>query len=160
MNAANNWKEIMESANTADPRENPYGYYSGDSFVLGGASAFMWFKNIDELSQALKFGEPAIYDFADDTEALATYHRKIDPLLERIASEGLTTSVMDAVNAAVEEDFLIQWWGQFDDLTHGSGAFAAELIAEFRDENEDESHDPISADELDAFIEFISMRGA
>ena len=150
------WQASMNQANQADPRTHPIGYFCGDH----SAKVFLWFKDINELTDALLFGEATIYDFADEPQELSTYQNKIAPILERIRRDGLNDELMQELNDFTRSTYTVEWWGSFETLTSAKGEFAADLINEFRDWDTSKKPVPISPSEIDEFIEFISSYGA
>jgi hypothetical protein len=150
------WQAFMNQANQADPRTHPMGYFCGDQ----SAKVFLWFKDTNELTDALLYGEPAIYDFADNPQELSDYQNKITPILEGIRRDGLNEDRMQQLNDLTQGTYTVEWWGSFETLTSAQGEFAADLINEFRDLDSDTTPAPISPSELDEFIEFISTYGA
>ena len=150
------WQAFMNQANQADPRTHPMGYFCGDQ----SAKVFLWFKDTNELTDALLYGEPAIYDFADNPQELSDYQNKITPILEGIRRDGLNEDRMQQLNDLTQGTYGVEWWGSFETLTSAQGEFAADLINEFRDLDSDTTPAPIGPSELDEFIEFISTYGA
>jgi hypothetical protein len=45
-----------------DPRESPFAFLTGGSFVLDSVRVFMWFKTLDDLLEHLRDNEPRAYD--------------------------------------------------------------------------------------------------
>ena len=148
-----------EAASAREPEETDYGFYAyGDApgGIGGGIGAFLWFESEDKALEHLKafaiFMNPPRSDLDVDTlqeacsQAVADFQKKAitrDELIVRL-------------NANLKHASVIEWIGPFTDLKRGAPGFANKVLSDFRDE---ESDDPVDAEELDYFIEFLSMYG-
>lgn len=144
--------ELGDAAMNRDPREYPYGYFSGGSFVLDSARVFMWFADVQELIKHIADCDPAVHDLDEDESlAFSNHVQRIFKVDNALSSENL-----ELLNAAASSFLCVDWWGTFDELTRGDSEFARELRAEFR---EDESDSPIDDAEIDDFIELTRLYG-
>ncbi len=158
-------QRIAEEVSQRDPRSAPFGFYSGGSFVLDSSRTFNWFHSMDELASFLLETEPAMYGIED--EGLADYKKALAPLLERLMAEGFTASLLAALNEAVKNDFVVEWWGRFEELVAAETKFAKDIVAGFLSHVEDldvdqEDAPPIRSvreDELDEFVEYLQTCG-
>jgi hypothetical protein len=139
-----------EEAMSRDPRMAPFGFFSGGSFALDHVRVFSWFETLTDLAQFLLEVEPEIY--AVDGADLAEYRHKVTPVLQRLKTEGFGPALRDEFNAAIEDVFVIQWWGRFEELASAKTEFATQLVEEFLDE---EIARPLADDELDEFVEYL-----
>lgn len=144
--------ELGDAVMNRDPREYPYGYFSGGSFALDSARVFMWFADEQDLIKHIADCDPAVYDL-DEAESVAfsNHVHRIFKVDNALSSENL-----ELLNAAASSFFCVDWWGTFDELTCGDGEFARQLRSEFR---EGESDSPIVDLEMDDFIDLIQHYG-
>lgn len=139
-----------------DPRLAPYGLYAGGSFALDHVRVFSWFETLGELADFLLEIEPQIYGIEGDE--LVEYRRRVQPLVQRLKSQGFSPALRDDFNEAVKSDFILDWWGHFDELVAAKTEFAQQLVGWFL--NEEEQARPLAADELDDFVEYLKTCGS
>ena len=144
----------IEKAAEADPRTHPYGVYSvGPSRAPIGV--FCWFKTPAEMVRGVvlcaHFDTPPEPDeWAALIAAAAPDEAKVKP---------------DCTAALCHLDDRLIWAGTFDELSQGSGKFAAELRSDFRLTLDDdaltteEEEAAIRADEVDDWIEHLRNYG-
>jgi len=144
--------KLGDEAMSRDPRTAPYGYFSGSSFVLATAQAFMWFPSIIEMVDHMAQCDPIIHDL-DEKEA-EEFAAVVRTIFEH--NPELTDENLEKLNEASKEFLRIDWWGTFDDLTHGNSELARELRSSIR---EDESEDRITSAEMDDFVELVHSYG-
>lgn len=149
-------KELAYEASERDPRTAPFGIFTGGSFVLDSCRVFCWFKTINELSDYLYEDMAVVYDF--DEEDKKIYQEKVRHVVEKIREQGLSQELREAFNLLVRDDFVVDWWGNFDELVKSETEFAQDIREGFLDESE--KNRPIKDDELDDFIEHLKVCAA
>ena len=142
-----------------DPRAYPYGLYTADSFVMSAVGMFFWFESPAEIAAYIRHVEPQIYQLDDDERdvLLAALEEPLDAL-----QAGTTDleAARRAINAAAVSHFVIEWADTFDELRGGDAEWAREFRSNFREDCEEEpSAEPISADDVEAFVHHISEYG-
>ena len=148
---------LGEAAMERDPRTAPFGFFSGGSFVLDSSRVFSWFVDMDELAAFLLDVEPLIYDL-DDPDELAAFKAKVSPLLAELKANGFNEALREKLNAAVDDFMVIDWWGEFSEITAGKTEFSRNLIENFVDDEEGREL-MVPADEMDGFVEYLMTCG-
>jgi hypothetical protein len=151
-----NWQEIAEAAMSRDPREYPFGVYTGGSFVLDNVRVFSWFKDLDEMLVHILEIEPRIHDLGIG-DGLNEYQIALQPFIERVRVEGLTEDLRNAISEVTNHCMTIDWWGKFPDLCGSDSEFCVDLRERFRDDGDDASR--IRIDEEDDFVIFLKDCG-
>jgi len=144
---------LVEVAVDRDPREAPFGIYSGGSFVMDEIRAFSWFESLEALAAYLLDVEPLIYDL-DDADELAAYKAKISPMLEKLKANGFNEALREEMNEALKEILVIDWWGNFTELSEGKTEFSKNHISNFVDV-EDHNNMEIQPDQIDNFVKYL-----
>lgn len=153
--------KLGEVAMERDPREAPFGFYSGSASVMSdGIKVFSWFESIDELIAFLVGVEPLIYDIEEEDE-LAAHRAKVSPILEKLKTDGFNDALREEMNEAINEFGVIHWWGNFSEITAGETEFSKNLIEQFVDDEdiEDGHNLTIPADQMDEFVEYLKTCG-
>lgn len=151
-----NSKESMaDAAMERDPRSAPFGIFTGGSFALDSVRVFCWFDSLDALADYLASSLPLIYDF--DDEYTSEYQERIAPLLSQIRKEGFSEGLREQFNQYVKDDYVIDWWGVFDELLENETEFARNISSGFLDE--ENSTSPIESEQLDEFVEYLQTCG-
>ena len=146
--------KTCEQAAERDPRQAPYGFFSGGSSPMDSVRVFNWFESRAALADFLLDVEPAIYDLEGDD--LEEYRAAVSPVLKRLKSEDFSAELLVAFNAAVKETLVVDWWGEFDDLIAGKSELSQLLVSRFVGaDDEDEPSPPLHPDQLDGFIEYL-----
>jgi len=153
LSAYENFEDLAAMAIEQDPR-GAIGYLTGSSFSLDTSRVFCWFQDLAGLTTQLREIEPRVYDI-EASGALNIYQAKLDPVLATIRSDGLTEEARVELNNVVKDEFVIDWWGTFDDLATGDSEFAKNARIDFRGQDVDED-DPLKDEELDPFVEFLT----
>lgn len=138
-----------------DPRQAPWGIYTGGSFVLDSVRVLLWFETQTELAVHILEQLPEVYDF--DAEAIAAYRTRVEPIMQRVKEHGLTEELLAEVNAAIKDDMVIDWWGHFDELVAAKSEFAQQVVGNFRGDGKPIRS--VRADELDAFVGYLKTYG-
>lgn len=146
------WSEVAGEAMERDPREFPFGYLTGGSFVMDSVRVFVWFRTLDELLAHIRDIEPRVYDL-EPGDGLEEYQARIDPLLAQVRKDGLSEPLREAVNAVTSAAFVVDWWGRYEQLRNGDDDLGRELTEEFRDPDTDDYAS--ESEEEDAFIEYL-----
>jgi len=144
---------LAEAAMERDPRTAPFGFFSGGSFVLDSSRVFSWFASMDELAAFVLEVEPLIYGL-DDPEELAAFKAQVAPLLAKLKNNGFNDALREELNAAVSEFMVIDWWGNFSEITDGKTEFSRNLIENFVDVEEGQDL-VVPAEEMDGFVEYL-----
>ena len=158
---------ILTRAAARDPRESRWGYFGEDDSLVAAAGTFAWFETREDLLEALVEAEPAVNLAPDDPEfeeiraGLASVREKA------LAKKGLPAALREEANEILRGEVQIGWWGTFDALLKGKGAFESELRTWFRElvGDEDEGEDgrdlaaPIAKREVEDFVEFVAEYG-
>jgi hypothetical protein len=150
-------QELGEAAMNRDPRKAPFGFYSGGSFVMDSSRVFSWFESVDELAAFLLDVEPLIYDM-DDPDELAAHKAKVFPILAKLKISGFNDGLREEINAAISEFAVIDWWGNFSEITAGKTEFSQNLMENFVDP-EDGQDLTVPADQMDDFVEYLLTCG-
>jgi hypothetical protein len=148
--------QLGDNAMNRDPRQATYGMFSGGSFVLDSTRVFMWFEAIQELMYFIKNSEPLIFDL--DAEDIKKYEVEINPILEKVYKDGLTSELKNKINEISSNFMVIEWWGNFSELVDFKTEFSRNIIEKFFDQL-DEEPKSVSHQHLDDFIEFIKSYG-
>jgi hypothetical protein len=114
------WTDDGVNAMDRDPRRFPYGYFTGGSSPLDVARVFVWFATPEELLRHILEVEPRV-----------GFQRRIRPLLQRAAEEGLSEALRLELDPGRDGGFVVDWWGSFEDLKSGRGGFARALLDDF-----------------------------
>ena len=100
---------------------------------------------------------------ADDDDAIAEVQRIHGRATA--AGQGLD-DIAAALNAVTDDLAMLTWWGRFEALCADDSDFASGLRESWRDMADDEETDdsaaadrPISADEMEGFVEFLAEYG-
>jgi hypothetical protein len=150
---------LGNEASQRDPRTAPFGYYGGGSFVMDGVRLFLWFESMADLVQFLVDGEPQIFDI-EDPDDLKAYRDKVKPMLDELQRDGFSEETRAALNAATKDFMVIDWWGQFDELTKGETAFSRDKLEGYLDLDPDEDEAvALQPDDMDGFIEYLQTCG-
>lgn len=144
-----------ETALDRDPRQAPWGIFTGGSFAMDSVRVFMWFTTPSELASFLVEHLPAGYNF--DEQDWAEYKAAVAPLAARVAAEGLTPALLAELNEAIKASMVIDWWGHFDELLANESEFARQIAGGFLDE--DDETRALSPDEVDDFVEHLKTCG-
>src|SRR5262245_51590223 len=116
------WGDVAAEATERDPRQFPFGYLTGGSFVLDSVRVFVWFKTLDDLLQHIRDVEPRVYDL-EPGAGFEEFQLRVEPILTRIRAEGFAEPLREHLNNVVREAFVVDWWGNYADLRGGLGAF-------------------------------------
>ena len=146
------WQKKAAEAGGRDPRQFPFGVLTGGSFVLDSSRVFLWFETLSDLADHLNETEPRARNL-EPSDGLEEYQAEIAPLLARLPLEGLTEALREDLKPIIDDMFVIDWWGTFDDLRKGSGKVAEDVRSMFSGDD-DASALPDDAD-LDEFVEFL-----
>lgn len=138
-----------------DPRQAPWGIFTGGSFVMDSVRVLLWFETQTELAVHILEQFPETYEF--DAEAIAAYRSRVEPLVQRVKEHGLTQELLAQVNAAIKDDMVIDWWGHFDELVEAKSEFAQQVVGDFRGDGLPVR--AIQSDELDAFVGYLKTYG-
>ena len=156
--------KLGEVAMERDPREAPFGFYSGSATVMtDDIKVFSWFESIDELIAFLVDVEPRIYNI-DEQNELAAHRAKVSPILEKLKTDGFNDALREEMNEAINKFGVIHWWGNFSKITAGKTEFSKNLIEQFVDVVDvidvvDGRNLTIPADQMDEFIEYLKTCG-
>jgi hypothetical protein len=153
------WQSSLEKAKgvpSRDPRKYPWGYYSRDDY----AGVFFWFGSLHELLTYIATIEPVVCsDWELDNPQVEPMRARLKVILDRTFARKRIklTELLNELQAAVAGDASLLWIGTFQDLCHAKGKFAADLVGEFLDEqDEPQIVPPVKIPE---FIEFIGEYG-
>jgi hypothetical protein len=124
------WTDDGVNAMDRDPRRFPYGYFTGGSSPLDVARVFVWFATPEELLRHILEVEPRVHGLARG-RGLEGFQRRIRPLLQRAAEEGLSEALRLELDPGRDGGFVVDWWGSFEDLKSGLGGFARALLDDF-----------------------------
>jgi hypothetical protein len=124
------WTDDVVNAMDRDPRRFPYGYFTGGSSPLDVARVFVWFATPGELLKHILEVEPRVHGLARG-RGLEGFQRRVRPLLQRAAEEGLSEALRLELDPARDGGFVVDWWGSFEDLKSGRGGFARALLDDF-----------------------------
>ena len=144
---------LAEAAMERDPRTAPFGFFSGGSFVLDSSRVFSWFASMDELATFLLEVEPLIHGL-DDPDELAALTVQVSPILAKLKANGFVEGLREELNTAVSEFMVIDWWGNFSEITDGKTEFSRNLIENFVDVEEGQDL-AVPVDEMDGFVEYL-----
>jgi len=100
--------------------------------------------------------EPRVYDLQPG-EGLEEYQASIQPILNRVKTEGLSSDVLDKLNEAIRDHSIVNWWGTFNDLLKGDSEFTRDIIDRFLPEEREGS--ALQAHEMDEFVEYLKDCG-
>ncbi len=148
-------QDLLEKSLEMDPRKAACGIYTGGSFVLDSVRVFSWFASMEELERHLRDVQPLSYSMDEDD--IAEYKLSVNPLLEKLAKQGLSESLMAEMNEAVSATYVIDWWGTFDELKSGETEFACQVRGWFRDDEQETG--VIQEDEIEDFVDFLTTCG-
>ena len=148
--------QLGDNAMDRDPRQAPYGMFSGGSFVLDSTRVFMWFETAQELMNFIKDAEPVIFDL--DAEDIKKFEEEITPFLEKVDADGLTSNLQDQINFVLRHFMTIEWWGNFSELLEQKTEFSKSIVDEFF-ERIGEEPKTLADEHMDDFIEFIKSYG-
>lgn len=141
-----------EEAMLRDPRSAPYGYFSGGSFVLDSTRVFMWFETVDELINHIIECDTLVHGLNEsEAEAFGSQARSIFGERLELTDEHLTD-----LNQLAKSFLCIEWWGTFDELTHGDSNLAKDMRSSLR---ENESDLNIMVEEMDEFVNLAQNYG-
>lgn len=132
---------------------------------MDSTRVFNWFESLDALAEFLLNVEPAIFDI--EGEDLDAYRAAATPILQQLKSDGFSDELLAAFNDAVKDAIVVDWWGEFDELTAGETEFAQGIVSGFVDTDEDDEDDgeklesalSLAPDQLDDFVEYLKTCG-
>lgn len=124
------WDAEAEAAASRDPRQAPYGVFTGDRFVLASLRVFLWFESVEQMIEYLLDVEPRRYKVTPGS-GLEEYQARVRPILGRVSEEGLTEELLSELNSVQHGGFVVDWWGTYSELRDGDSAFAVELRERF-----------------------------
>jgi len=157
-------RQALIAANSADPRQSPFGFFSSDDFV-GGAGAHQWYPDIAALRRALVHDLPFAF-CEDDPEAVADLEQDLITAtaamttIEALGTDGLV-ELAKSLNGLQQ----LCWIGTFDELRKGNTDWALRMRSQFRENQELDLpetpavDDPISDEHLEEFIDFLANFG-
>jgi hypothetical protein len=149
-----------------DPRQYPFGVYLTFGSVVSCVSAFLWFEDALECLAWLKLAETKRHELDPDDQA--AFLEPIEAALTALSAghAELTQDVIDAVNDAGQNFLSIDWYGSLEALVAGASDFALRIRSAFweseleDDDAQAEPGDPIPAERMDDFVEFLTEYGA
>lgn len=159
----------VTASHEADPRKNPFGYFSSDDWP-GGAGMFHWYDSEEALLRGMTQDLPAAVGDMDSDE-LAEYLAELAAVAERFPpGSRMGAECFAALQESLGGFQSLQWMGTFDDLCKSSDEWPAEVRSNFRefsDEDADESEEddldhkarPIEPDEADEFVAYLLEYG-
>lgn len=154
-------RTVFEEAFRHKPKSADWGFYSYDDgapAMGGGVGAFTWFASFDQMMDAIVHHlpyfplGPSTSDPAAVTSELAKVLKELGPS----PSPAQLEAARVAANKALRHYSVISWWGTFESLLSGPGAFEKKIRAGFR---EDDDGSPIGPSELTDFRAYLSMYG-
>ena len=148
-------EQAAEAALERNPRQAPWGFYSGGSFVIDSSRVFSWFESLSDLGEFLENGLLEIHGI--EGEELKRYQAQLDPLVRQLKADGPNAELLAQVNAVVKDEISIDWWGNFSELIANETGFSRRIASGFLDE--DEAGRALFADELDDFFEYLQTCG-
>lgn len=154
-------EEAFASLGDRDPREFPVGMLSQDDLSGEVIFSYLWFESIDEMLRIA--AEVFPYVEANDEDEAADKKRRLAEMIE--GEDGpLSDDLMERMNEVLTGNQVILWWGKFSDLVGGDSEHAQDLRREFRvnetgDDEEDVSDDPLDAEEIEGFVDFLAAYG-
>lgn len=147
------WDAEAEAAASRDPREAPYGIFTGDSFVLASLRVFLWFESVEQMIDHLLDVEPRRYEVTPGN-GLEEYRARVRPILARVREEGLTEHLRREFNPGEDGGFVVDWWGRYEDLRDGRDDFGCEVRDGFvRRWGAGDERSPLEREE--EFVEFL-----
>lgn len=153
------WERAADEAMDRDPRQAPFGYFSGSYSPIGGAMCFQWFDSVEALLRQLRDVEPCMYGLAPGQE-LQKYQAALEPLLQRVAQEGLTQELLAELQGFLPADEEVRWWGRFDELLDGRTDFARRLVQRFySDEDGEDDSEGVDVEHVNEFVECLRTCG-
>lgn len=150
------WNDIASEAMECDPREFPYGYLTGGSFVLDSVRVFVWFRTIDDLIAHLCDVEPRIYDL-EPGDGLEEYQLRVEPVLTRLRAEGLNEAIREQLNLTAKDAFVVDWWGTYAALRSGQGEIPRRVLDGFL--GEERAGQALPEVEEEEFVEYLKTWG-
>lgn len=158
--------QAWEKLSDQDPIPESWGMFSyGDApgAIGGGFGAFVWFADRDQLlsfiESVLPFSPPGPCN-RDPLAVEASVRAVISAQREGEVSADVAREQLNSVLRGFSQ---IEWWGTFKDLCGGTDAYAAKVIAAFREDCADEGvaarGGSVSRDELEEFKEFLTTYG-
>lgn len=146
-------QEALRVAADRDPRNGPFGCFSGSSFHMDSYRTFEWFETEQALYEQIMFIHPKVYEDIGDNERLLCAN-KLRDVLE--VSNNLSVEKLVKVNEISKAYCCIEWWGTFEELKNGESDFAKNIRSMMRD---NESESPIAESEIDEFVEHLEQCG-
>lgn len=157
-------RQALIAANSADPRQAPFGFFSSDDFV-GGTGAHQWYPDIEALRRALVHDLPFAFCENDqkqaaDLELDLTTATELITTIEALGTDGLV-ELAKSLNGVQQ----LCWIGTFEELRRGTTHWALRMRSQFFENQELELPDPsavdapISDEHLEEFIDFIANFG-
>lgn len=150
------WGDMGAEAAERDPREYPFGFLTGGSFVLDSLRVFVWFSTLDNLLEYLRENEPRAYNM-EPGAGLEAFQALMDPVLARARAEGLTESLREQLNAVVGTDFVVDWWGTYAELRSGQGEIPRRVLDGFLGEGRE--GEAVGDGEEEEFVEYLKAWG-
>lgn len=150
------WDAEAETAASRDPREAPYGIFTGDRFVLASLRVFLWFESVEQLIDYLLNVEPRRYEVTPGN-GLEEYQARMRPILGRVRKEGLTEELLSELNSAQDGGFVVDWWGTYSELRDGRDGFGCEVRDAFVRRRGGDEMVPVEREE--EFVEFLGNYG-
>lgn len=164
LESADSRARVIERAASRDPREHPWGYFGQDVDEEDAVGLFTWFATREDLLEALVECEPAVHWELDEEEFDQARTELEMVRLDLLTRPDLPDEARERCSDALAGEAEIAWWGRFEDLVHGDGAFERGLRASFREamgeEGDDERRErPVAPEEIAAFVEALGEIG-
>jgi hypothetical protein len=144
--------KLSDEAMSRDPRNFPYGYFSGGTFVLDSTRVFMWFSSPEELVNHIC--EFDLINNELDKDEVQAIKAKVHEIVGNPVE--LSNEKLQKINEAVKEFLCIEWWGAFDELAKSDSELAREMRESMR---EDGSNSPVTESEMDEFVDLVHNYG-
>ena len=140
---------LDERAACRDPLTASVGYYTNDSCAIG-PGRFKWFSSVGELCDHLLHFELGQMTYEDDD--MEEFRARLCPLLDEVATSGLTDDLRDALNM-IDVGYIVPWWGTLQELFAGEESFSLETLGLFALRNGQGCGVP--TEHMPAFLEFL-----
>ena len=155
-------RERLNEACQRDPKEFPFGAFTGDDYPLSQVALFHWFRDSTELLDAIAECEPAVYLDPAQTEYHEVSRRLTEIRDSARPDDQLGAELMSQFQAVLKDMCAcLSWWGSLSDLISGDGEFERRVREDFHegfDEQEADSRS-IEPERVDDFIDFLREYG-
>lgn len=147
--------KMLHTAAACDPDADGFGVLVTEAArdEVPGRRMVLWFASPTVLADFLLQAYPLLFCRDDNAEELL---EKLEPFKAYLCEEGLSQSALDELNEYTEQWTQMEWLGTFQDLCASDTEPTQRVVEGFRADQRDEGNAPVTDEEIEDFIEFLT----